>query len=244
MKVAAIIPARYESTRLPGKVLLEIQGKSILQRVYDQVKKVEAIDLVAVATDSEMIAKHCGENGIECIMTSSSHQSGTDRIAEAANSVESDIIINVQGDEPFIEPAAISCLVELMHADKVQIGTLCKKIIDESRVFDYNTVKMVMDKNSKVMYFSRQAIPANRDRPYAEWIDHSPYYQHLGIYGFKKETLLNIARLDMSELEKTEKLEQLRWLENGYTIYGRVVQSDSFGIDTMEDLEKAREIYK
>ena len=244
MKIAAIIPARYESTRLPGKVLLEIQGKSILQRVYEQVKKVDAVDLVKVATDTDKIANHCREKDMQYIMTSSAHQSGTDRVAEAANSLDADIIINVQGDEPFIEPSAINSLVELMRQDNVHIGTLCKKIVDENRIFDYNTVKLVMDKHAKVLYFSRQAIPAIRDKAYSEWITQRPYFQHLGIYGFRKDTLLNITQLNMSELERTEKLEQLRWLENGYSVHCRVVQSDSFGIDTEEDLKSARAIYK
>jgi len=243
LKVIAIIPARFESTRLPGKVLADIAGKSIIQRVYEQAVKANVFDEVIIATDHQEVFDHCNKLNLQVELTSVAHLSGTDRIAEIAISKEADIFINIQGDEPFIEVDNIISLVSLLKNKHVNIGTLCKVIQDKSSLFDYNIVKLVKDITNKVLYFSRQSIPSNRDKPYKEWMTNTTYYQHLGLYGFKKETLLKIVKLRPSELELSEKLEQLRWLENGYTIYCEVVKSESFGIDTPEDLEGARKKY-
>lgn len=244
MKVVAIIPARFESTRLPEKMLKEIAGQSILYRVFQQALKANVFDDIIVATDHKVIFDHCTSHNVNVEMTSSEHISGTDRIAEVGIKIDADIFLNIQGDEPFIEVECIQSLVALLKKENVLIGTLCKKIIDETSVFDYNIVKLVRDINDKVLYFSRQAIPCHREIPYREWHKMSTYYQHLGLYGFKRKALLEIVKLKPSELELSEKLEQLRWLENGYSIHCKEVKSNSFGIDTQEDLDKARANYK
>lgn len=244
MKVIAIIPARFKSTRLPGKVLSLINGKSILYLVYQQAVKAKVFDGIFVATDDKRIYDHCLQLNMNVFMTSENHISGTDRIAEVAEKQNADIVINIQGDEPFIEIECIRALVNLMKQKHVKIGTLFKKIEDENILFDYNTVKLVKDKGNRILFFSRQAIPAQRDLPFKKWMSSSDYFQHLGVYGFHKKTLMDLVNLVPSELELSEKLEQLRWLENGYEIYGAQVDSVSFGIDTEEDLKKAMEIYR
>jgi len=244
LKIIASIPARYQSSRLPGKLLEEIAGQSILFRVFQQAKKAQVFDDIIVATDHQKIAQHCEEMGLNYRMTSKAHPSGTDRIAEVASELEADIIINIQGDEPFIEIESIQALVDLLKQKHVNIGTLCKKIEISESLFDYNNVKLVKDNKEKVLYFSRQPIPAHRDKPYKEWLNESSYYLHIGLYGFKRNTLLELVKLPPSTLELTEKLEQLRWLENGYAVYCKEVRSKSFGIDTPEDLEKAKTFYK
>lgn len=241
MKITAIIPARLQSTRLPEKVLADIAGSSMLQRVYAIANTTDLFDQVIVATDSEQVMSHCIAKNMRAMITSAAHQSGTDRIAEVAELLNSDIIINIQADEPFLEQESLHALVDLMKLEEVLIGTLAKKITTTEELLDYNNVKLVKDKNSKVLYFSRQAIPSHRDLPYRQWLDNSTYFQHLGIYGFKRETLLSITSLPVSSLEKSEKLEQLRWLENGFSIHATTVDSTSFGIDTEEDLQKARD---
>ena len=240
MKITAIIPARLESTRLPKKVLADIGGSSMLQRVYQVAVTSLLFEQVIVATDSELVMDHCIKNNMRSMTTSVAHQSGTDRIAEVAEMVDSDIIINMQADEPFLENSNLIALVELMKREEVTIGTLAKKIETTESLLDYNSVKLVKDRNNKVLYFSRQAIPAQRDEPYRNWLKNESYYHHLGLYGFKKETLIQITKLDQSKLELAEKLEQLRWIENGHDVYVSIVKSESFGIDTVEDLERAR----
>ncbi len=244
MKIVAIIPARYHSNRLPRKLLAEIAGQSILHRVYSQAQKADVFDDIVVATDHQEIVDHCESNDMKVQLTSDTHISGTDRIAEVAATMKADIIINIQGDEPFIEVDSILALVNLLQQEAVEIGTLCKEIKDEHSIFDFNCVKLVKNKLNKVLYFSRQAIPALRDKPFREWPNEAQYFQHIGLYGFKKETLLELVKLPPSTLEISEKLEQLRWLENGYSIQCAEVISDSFGIDTQEGLDKARAIYK
>ncbi|MFT6336746.1 MAG: 3-deoxy-manno-octulosonate cytidylyltransferase (CMP-KDO synthetase) [Saprospiraceae bacterium] len=240
LKITAIIPARLQSTRLPEKVLADIAGKSMLQRVYNIADSTTLFDQVIVATDSEIVMNHCIGNNMRAMITSAEHQSGTDRIAEVAEMLDSDIVINIQADEPFLEISTLKALVGLMSNENVSIGTLTKRIETTEVLLDYNTVKLVKDSNDKVLYFSRQAIPAHRDIPYRDWLANASYFQHLGVYGFKREVLLNITSLPLSELEKSEKLEQLRWLSNGYTIHAITVMSSSFGIDTVDNLEKAR----
>jgi 3-deoxy-manno-octulosonate cytidylyltransferase (CMP-KDO synthetase) len=244
LKIIAIIPARYQSRRLPNKVLAEIAGQSILYRVYKQVEKSNIFDEIIIATDHPKVENHCHQHKINVKMTSPDHISGTDRIAEVISDVEADIIINIQGDEPFIEVESINAIVDLLKNEKVHIGTLCKRVTNESFLFDYNVVKLVKDLNDKVLYFSRQAIPAIRDQPFRDWFSSYRYFQHLGIYGFKKNVLLDLVAIPPSGLELAEKLEQLRWLESGYTIYAKEVISESFGIDTQEDLDRARTLYR
>lgn len=240
MKITAIIPARLQSTRLPEKVLADICGQTMLQRVYQLAVSTDLFDHVIVATDSEKVMLHCIECNMRAMITSDEHVSGTDRIAEVAEMMDSDIVINIQADEPFLEASAIKSLVTLMMNENVSIGTLTKVIENTESLLDYNTVKLVKDTNNRILYFSRQAIPAHRDIPYREWLDHASYFQHIGVYGFKRKALLEITALSPSELELSEKLEQLRWLSNGYDVHSVTVNSNSFGIDTEEDLEKAR----
>ena len=240
MKITAIIPARLQSSRLPEKVLADIAGNSMLQRVYAIALATSLFDQVIVATDSEVVMDHCIKNNMRAMITSGAHQSGTDRIAEVAEMLDSDIIINIQADEPFLEKSTLVALVELMKNEDVSIGTLTKRIESTEALLDYNTVKLVKDLNNKVLYFSRQAIPAHRDIPFRKWLDNASYYQHLGVYGFKRNKLLEVTSLNPTELETSEKLEQLRWLEHGYEVFAATVHSLSFGIDTEEDLEKAR----
>ncbi|MDF1696485.1 MAG: 3-deoxy-manno-octulosonate cytidylyltransferase [Saprospiraceae bacterium] len=244
MKTICIIPARFQSNRLPGKVLKDIHGQSMLQRVFQKAKEAQVFDGIIIATDHQKIVDHCTTHDMPVVLTSTNHISGTDRIAEVAKGKDAEIVINIQADEPFIEVHCIQSLVTLMKESEVQIGTLYKSIKNQKELFDYNVVKLVKNKNNKILYFSRQAIPALRDEPYKNWFSKTDYYQHLGLYGFKKKYLLKVVALSPSTLELTEKLEQLRWLENGYEIFGAEVASDSFGIDTLEDLEKARDFYK
>ncbi|KXK39845.1 MAG: 3-deoxy-manno-octulosonate cytidylyltransferase [Saprospiraceae bacterium] len=240
MKTAIIIPARLASTRLPEKPLADIFGKSLIQWVYLQASKVKDVDVI-VATDHEKIYDHVAEFGGRVVMTDPGHLSGTDRIAEVARELTHDIIINLQGDEPLIDPRQISDLIRMMHSDKVDISTQCNRIQDEESLFDYNVVKVVKDHHDRALYFSRQAIPAFRDKRYSEWLPNAIYFRHIGIYGFKRRVLLQLTGLPPSELEKAESLEQLRWLENGYSIYCSETSYTSIGVDTIDDLERVRD---
>jgi len=238
--IIAIIPARLSSTRLPRKVLADIGGKSMLHRVHDRVSTTGLFTKVIVATDSEEVMMHCIQHNMQAIITSDDHPSGTDRVAEVARMIDADIVVNVQADEPFVEKESLEALVNLMTTQDIGIGTVMRQIADENDLFDYNIVKMAADRAGRVLYFSRQAIPANRSEPYRLWLDKHTYYQHLGIYAFKASVLSQITKLPISALEQIEKLEQLRWLEHGYEIYSTKVVSTSFGIDTEEDLARAR----
>ncbi len=241
MKISIIIPARMASTRLNRKPLADILGKSLIEHVYLKAIQVKDADVI-IATDDEDILDHVLHFGGKAIMTSADHQSGTDRVAEIASGLDSDIIINLQGDEPLINPKQIEELIALMKKDDVKIGTQCFKIDNSDTLFDYNVVKVVRDCNDKALYFSRQAIPANRDLKYEAWLDHTTYFKHVGIYGFKRETLLEITALPQSGFEKTESLEQLRWLQNGFNIYCVETEYASIGVDTPEDLDFVRDI--
>jgi 3-deoxy-manno-octulosonate cytidylyltransferase (CMP-KDO synthetase) len=238
MFTTIIIPARMASTRLPHKPLVEILGKSLIMRVYEQASKSTLAQDVIVATDHASIFDHVMSNGGKCVMTSSSHVSGTDRIAEVAKDIKTDIVINVQGDEPLIDPKQIDDLIVKFQNSDVSIATHCRRILDFDNVFDFNVVKVVRDMNDRALYFSRQAIPAHRDIKYSEWPLHMNYYQHVGIYGFRKETLMDLALLPMTSLEKAESLEQLRWMQQGYNIHCYETIYDSIGVDTQDDIAK------
>lgn len=240
LNIVAIIPARLESSRLPKKVLADISGKTMLEHVYDNAVASDLFDKVLIAADHESIVDLCTSKRMNVCLTSKKHQSGTDRVAEAALSIDADIIINIQADEPFIEKSALVAIVSLLKKDEVNIGTLSKSIKSTEDLLNYNVVKLVKAKTNRVLLFSRQAIPVQRNTPYREWISRADYFHHLGIYGFKKDTLLEITKLEVDILEQSERLEQLRWLSNGYEIFVENVNSDSFGIDTEEDLQKAR----
>ncbi|MEM6697081.1 MAG: 3-deoxy-manno-octulosonate cytidylyltransferase [Bacteroidota bacterium] len=239
MKVLAIVPARYQSTRFPGKPLVDIHGKSMIQRVYEQAKKASLVDEVIVATDDERIFQHVKNLNYVVEMTRSDHQSGTDRCAEVAQKYsEYEIIVNVQGDEPFIAPEQIDAVIRPLLKQKAQISTLAKAISDLATLENPNVVKVVQRADGNALYFSRSPIPFLRNLPKTEWLNRQLHYKHLGIYGFQREALLTVTQLPPSKLEQAESLEQLRWLDNGYSIAVALTEIESFGIDTPEDLEK------
>jgi 3-deoxy-manno-octulosonate cytidylyltransferase (CMP-KDO synthetase) len=242
MKVLAIIPARYASTRFPAKPLAQLGGKPIVQRVYEQVKKV--VERVVVATDDERIFDAVVSFGGEVVMTSPNHKSGTDRCAEAYEKLgyEADIIINVQGDEPFIATEQIEALVKCFENKAIDIATLVKPFSAEGGIDaleNPNSPKVVMNGANEAIYFSRSVVPYLRDVERSEWLKHHTFYKHIGIYAFRAKTLGEITRLAQSPLEIAEKLEQLRWLENGYKIGVGITYIETIGIDTPEDLQRA-----
>lgn len=243
MKISLVIPARLHSTRLPEKPLADIGGKSLVQRVIEQGLQCSNISGVWVATDHEAVFDHVHSLGYNAVMTSKDHVSGTDRVAEAARNIDADVIINVQGDEPMISPRQIEELAAVFENREIQIATQMNVIKDENELFDYNKVKVVTDLQHKALYFSRQAIPAFRDLPYREWFSRSGYFKHVGIYAFRKNILQEITALNPGYLEKAESLEQLRWLENGYTVHCFLTEHESLGVDTPEDLERVRTIF-
>ncbi len=239
MNIIAVIPARFASIRFPGKPLVEIDGKSMIQRVYEQAQKVKSFSEVIIATDDRNIQQHGLGFGAKVMMTSDKHRSGTDRCAEVATLIpDAEIIINIQGDEPFINPLQIEELIECFKDGATTIATLVKRIMSEEELFDTSTPKVVIDKNLKALYFSRNTIPFQRNVPREQWLSSHTYYKHIGIYGFRATTLKDITSLPTSSLESSESLEQLRWLENGYTIQTAITEFESFGIDHMEDIEK------
>jgi 3-deoxy-manno-octulosonate cytidylyltransferase (CMP-KDO synthetase) len=238
--ISIIIPARYASTRFPGKPLVEIQGKTMIQRVYEQARQVSRVGGVWVATDDLRIFDHVKDFDGFPVLTSEQHQSGTDRCAEVAQLLDLEgIIINVQGDEPFIDPAMIEQLIAILEADEtIGLATLCKKIEQTDTIFNPNTVKVVKNKEGRALYFSRNPIPYYRGLPQNEWLTKQNYYKHIGLYGYRAATLKAITKLPPSSLELAESLEQLRWLEHGYPIGIAETTFESIGIDTPECLEK------
>ncbi|MBX9851605.1 MAG: 3-deoxy-manno-octulosonate cytidylyltransferase [Cytophagaceae bacterium] len=239
MKILGIIPARYASTRFPAKALADINGKSMIQRVYEQASKSSSLKKVLVATDHELISDHVKKFGGEVVMTSDSHQSGTDRCFEALQKTEGsfDYVINIQGDEPFIQPGQIDLLAGCL-AEKTELATLIKKITDTETLFNPNTPKVIFNKNKEAIYFSRQTIPYLRGIKNEEWLNYHEFYKHIGIYAYRTDILSRITLLPVSPLEKAEALEQLRWIEHGYKIKIAITEYESYGIDTLEDLQR------
>jgi len=239
MKILGIIPARYASTRFPGKPLVDIAGKSMIQRVYEQAKKCAQLSEVIVATDDDRIFEHVHNFGGKAVMTSSTHQSGTDRCAEVAEKhPEFDVIINIQGDEPYIEPEQISKLIGCFNDADTQLATLVKKVSSEHELHNTNSPKVIINKNSEAIYFSRSPLPHFRGQEPQNWLQHFTYFKHIGIYGYRADILQLITKLPVSSLEKAESLEQLRWVENGYKIKVAETEIETIAIDTPEDLEK------
>jgi 3-deoxy-manno-octulosonate cytidylyltransferase (CMP-KDO synthetase) len=237
MKILIVIPSRYGSTRFEGKPLIDIAGKTLIQRTYLQAKKNELNARVIVATDDERIYKHVSSFG-ECMMTSVHHQSGTDRCFEVIETLNEsfDILINLQGDEPFIQPNQIATLAKgLMNVD-TKITTLKKRIQSREDLINPNHVKVVTNKNNDALYFSRQVIPHLRGIASEEWVEHYHYFRHIGLYGFRTEIIPALKSLQVSELEKMESLEQLRWLDNGFNINVLETNFQSPAIDSPEDL--------
>lgn len=245
LRFAGIIPARYASTRFPGKPLADINGKIMIQRVYEKVSGI--LDDVYVATDDERILNAVKDFGGNAIMTSDQHKSGTDRCLEAYNKTgkQFDVIINIQGDEPFIQPEQIKALQDCFLDNDTQIATLVKAINrnDESTLFNPNIPKVVLSKDNYALYFSRSTIPHIRGKEKEEWLAQHTYYKHIGIYAYRAEVLKKITALPQSSLEIAESLEQLRWLENGYRIKAGITTQETIGIDTPEDLEFVKKIY-
>lgn len=245
MKFIGIIPARYQSTRFPGKPLAMINNKPMIQWVYENVAN--AVNEVWVATDDERIFKTVEKFGGKAIETLSTHQSGTDRCAEAANKlsekIDFDVVINIQGDEPFIHPEQIE-LLKSCFSSNADIATLIKKINSEEELFNPNRPKVVTDKQQFALYFSRSPIPFVRNEEKTDWHLKHDFWAHIGMYAYKKEVLQKISKLKQSELEQSESLEQLRWLENGFKIKTAITEHQSIGIDTPEDLELALQLFK
>lgn len=239
MKVLGIIPARFASTRFPGKPLIDIQGKSMIQRVYEQALKAKSLNKVVVATDDKRIAAEVSAFGGEFVMTADTHQSGTDRCAEVAQHFpDYGIVINIQGDEPFINPEQIDLLVSCFEQQGVQLATLIKEIHTEEELFNNNIPKVVINSRQEAIYFSRHTIPYIRNADKDKWLNSHQFYKHIGIYGYTASGLQNITKLRPSALEIAESLEQLRWVENGYAIQTRITAIETIAIDTPEDLGK------
>lgn len=240
-KILGIIPSRYGSQRLRGKALIDIGGKTMVQRVFEQASKAKKLDKVVVATDDERIFTHVTDFGGEAVMTSHNHPTGTDRCAEVALRYEKDydVCVNIQGDEPFINPDQIDELARLFDNPDTQIGTLVSRIVDYDELFDHKEAKVVFNaKTLEAMYISRSPIPYYKDKIQPQWLKLHPYYKNLGIYGFQTKILANISQLPMSALEIAEGLEQVRWLEH-YRIKVGVSKISTLSIDTADDLKKA-----
>ncbi|HEY9001519.1 MAG TPA: 3-deoxy-manno-octulosonate cytidylyltransferase [Mucilaginibacter sp.] len=239
MHILGIIPARYASTRFPGKPLVDIAGKSMIQRVYEQAKKCSQLSEVIVATDDDRIFEHVNGFGGKAMMTSATHQSGTDRCAEVAEKhPEYDVIINIQGDEPYIDPEQISKLINCFNDADTQLATLVKKVSNEYELHNTSSPKVIINKNSEAIYFSRSPLPHIRGQEPQNWLLHFTYFKHIGIYGYRADVLKEITKLPVSPLEKAESLEQLRWIENGYKIKVAETEIETIAIDTPDDLKK------
>ncbi len=241
MKIIAMIPARFEASRFPGKLMKDLAGKTVILRTYEATKNSNLFDEVYVITDSELIFNEIISNGGKAIKSKKEHESGSDRIAEAVENLKVDIVVNVQGDEPFTQTAPLKKLLDVFKSDttkEIDIASLMLKIKEDEEINNPNNVKVVTDENNFAMYFSRSPIPYPREKSTAV------YFKHIGIYAFRKEALLKFTKLPMNKLEATEKLENLRFLANGMKV--KMVETDqiAIGIDTPEDLEKANAIFK
>lgn len=240
MSAIGIIPARYASSRFPGKPLAMIHRKPMIQWVYERALRANKLSAVVVATDDERIFKAVRDFGGDVVMTRADHPSGTDRCYEALCNVGQsyDYVINIQGDEPMIDPAQIDQLCTLLTDTGAQIATLARRISKAGDITNPNVVKVVMDSRGKALYFSRSPVPYLRNVPAEEWNRHHEFYKHLGIYGFRAETLRSIVAMQNGTLEKAESLEQLRWMEHGAEIFVALTEFESVSVDTPEDLEK------
>lgn len=239
MKTLGIIPARFASTRFPGKPLADIAGKTMIQRVYDQCRKSPSLDELVVATDDTRILEHVKNFGGKAVLTSATHPSGTDRCNEVADLFpEFDICINIQGDEPMIDPGQIDLVCSCFMDENASLATLVKKITTSEELFNHNTPKVTFNTDMEALYFSRSTIPYIRGKDEQDWLKEYTFYKHIGIYGYRRTVLSEITKLEVSSLERAESLEQLRWLENGYRIKVAITDRESQAIDTPEDLLK------
>lgn len=244
MKFIGIIPARYASTRFPGKPLALLGGEYVIKRVCDIVAR--TLDEAYVATDDQRIFDAVASFGGKAVMTRTDHKSGTDRIEEAVEKIgtDCDVVVNIQGDEPFIHPNQIEAVCKCFDDPLTQIATIGKPFTSMDAVVNPNSPKIVMDNNNNAMYFSRSVIPFVRGKEREEWIDNYPFLKHLGIYAYRKDVLKQITQLPQSSLEKAESLEQLRWLQNGYRVKVGITNIETIGIDTPEDLIRAEKELK
>ena len=243
MKILGIIPARYDSTRFPGKPLVVIDGKTMIRRVYEQALACPELDQVIIATDHEVIESHVMQFGGKVMMTGRHHKSGTERCSEVVSELnrqgrEFDAVINIQGDEPFIDPRQISQVCECFSDPSVNIATLVKRIMNREALDDPNVVKVVFDSAFRALYFSRSPIPFTRGTGKEEWITRTSYFRHIGLYGYRTGVLQEIVKLLPSALEEAESLEQLRWLGQGFTVHVKETEFESVSIDTPADLLK------
>jgi 3-deoxy-manno-octulosonate cytidylyltransferase (CMP-KDO synthetase) len=242
MKFIGIIPARYQSTRFPGKPLVKLGEKPIIRWVYENA--IKALDEVYVATDDERIYQAVEAFGGKVVYTSPNHQSGTDRCAEAAQKISAnfpfDVIINIQGDEPFVRPEQIESLKQCFNSPETQIATLIKPITQPDDITNPNRPKVVINNNLEAIYFSRSPIPFVRGFQVEDWMNQNTFYSHVGMYAYRRDVLFELTKLPAGILEKAESLEQLRWLEHGYPIKTAVTSNENIGIDTPEDLEEAK----
>jgi len=238
MKILGIIPSRYASSRFPGKPLANINGKSMIQRVYEQAGKAQVLSKVIIATDDHRIYNHVKSWGGEVMMTSAKHGSGTDRCQEVLNKQNEhfDIIVNIQGDEPYIDPSQIENVTKSFTNKETQIASLTKKITSLEELFNPNCVKVVFGEKMQALYFSRSTIPYLRGVKEQDYLQHAEFYKHIGLYAYRAEVLNEISEMPHSKLEKAESLEQLRWLEAGYKISMEVTTLEGLSVDTPEDL--------
>lgn len=238
MKVLGIIPSRFASSRFPGKPLADIAGKSMIRRVYEQCAKSDALDQLVVATDDQRILDHVEGFGGKAVMTRSDHQSGTDRCREVIEQLNGDFdfVINIQGDEPFIQPEQIDAVAEILEGD-VELATLVMQTDSNDHIFSKDEVHVVFNKNMNALYFSREPIPHLRNSERENWAEKGRHYIHIGIYGYRTDVLRAITELPKSQLESAESLEQLRWLENGYSIKLGLTDLPSFGVDRPADID-------
>lgn len=242
-KILGVIPARFASTRFPGKPLVNIWGKTMIQRVYEQCAKSNLFDELIVATDDERIEKEVIRFGGKVMQTNPSHESGTDRCAEVAAKfgTEYDIVVNIQGDEPFVHTNDLALLISSFENESVDIATLAANITSNEELFDANKVKVVFNNKQLALYFSRSTIPFVRGVDEHEWLSKHNFYKHLGVYAYKSEVLKQLGGLPMGKLERVEHLEQLRWLETGFAIAVQLTDNEVIAVDTPDDLKKILE---
>lgn len=241
-EVVAVIPARYGSRRLPGKPLLEICGKPLIRWVWERARGARTVGRVVVATDEPRVAKVVEGFGGEAALTSPEHPSGTDRVAEVARRLSAEVVVNVQGDEPFLDPEVVDQVVARLIEGDFPMATAAKRIDDPKQLRDPSVVKVVLDMEGCALYFSRSPIPFLRDVPEEGWLDKAKFLKHIGIYAYRRDFLMTLSELPPAPLELSEKLEQLRALEHGYRIAVAETEHDCFSVDTPEDLARAREM--
>lgn len=242
MKYLGIIPARYESSRFPGKPLVVIDGKTMVMRVFEQASKASSLNGVVVATDDTTILRHVEKQGGRAVMTSGLHRSGTERCHEAAlllaRDYPVDVVVNIQGDEPYIDPSQIEKVISSFSDPSVEIATLAKKITDQAELFNPNAVKVAIGENGRAVYFSRHPIPYVRGSEQAAWFTKHAFFKHIGLYAYRLDVLKRIVALEPVGIEEAESLEQLRWLANGIPIHVEITETESQAVDTPEDLLK------